>query len=170
MKPRLCRLCRKPLPPHALRTTKYHHKCSHRLQNEAARRTREKKRLSEDGAVKRPARKAVEPRAAVRLCSWCGFPLPGRSRDTLHKECREECVAQKKFELNHLRLQEEPLCPPQGGLVVCLGPGEPEHYFMSPDRRRVRICERCKALQDNFVAADKVYGVVVRATHANAPR
>lgn len=34
------------------------------------------------------------------------------------------------------------------GAVRCLGPGEPDHQFHSPDRRRVRVCDACKRLLD----------------------
>jgi len=109
LKFRPCKRCRRPLPPYCSQAKRYCRECNRRFKNEAARRTREKKPLNEESAVKRPARKAAESRAVIRLCSWCGFPLPGRSRDTRHRECREECVAQKKID-NHLRVQEEPLC------------------------------------------------------------
>ncbi len=32
-----------------------------------------------------------------------------------------------------------------GGEIRCLGPIEPEHTFLSPDRVRVRYCPKCRA-------------------------
>lgn len=37
--------------------------------------------------------------------------------------------------------------PVWGGLVRCLGFG-PEHVFLSPDRRKVRICQTCRDKQE----------------------
>lgn len=46
---------------------------------------------------------------------------------------------------------------PEPGLGTCLGIGEPEHSFLSPDPLRVRVCERCRALGDRYVNPD-TYG------------
>lgn len=44
--------------------------------------------------------------------------------------------------------------------VRCLGPGD-EHYFMSRDKARVRICEKCKKALAG-VSSDKFFHVTFR--------
>ena len=40
--------------------------------------------------------------------------------------------------------------------VRCLGPGEPEHWFLSRDKCRVRMCDRCKK-KLAFIPAERFF-------------
>ena len=48
---------------------------------------------------------------------------------------------------------------PEGTRTMCLGPG-PDHYFMSPDPRRVKFCERHRYL--TTLEAPETYRVMTR--------
>lgn len=48
---------------------------------------------------------------------------------------------------------------PEGRRTLCLGPG-PDHWFKSPDPRRVKFCERHRYL--TTLEAPETYAVVTR--------
>jgi hypothetical protein len=100
-----------------------------------------------------------------RLCVWCGEPIPLEDRTSPRQkyhtgQCQRE-VKRAWQRANRDRKHGKPESPepefppewnvPQPSRVMCLGIREPEHFFMSPDPLRVRVCQSCKRLSENLI-------------------
>lgn len=102
----------------------------------------------------------MSKKKAVKICTVCGLPIEGADRQrgqqkTHPGECRKihyrEYSRKVRTETSAgaMNPTEEEYrswgkTQPQPKKVKCLGHG-PEHYFISPDPQRIRLCEKCRA-------------------------
>jgi len=102
---------------------------------------------------------ANEMRSTSRICFVCRKPLPVGARPN-QRTCSPECSAiwtkycantdeTDGMSVTLAALSDEEyaamgITPPNPGFRNCLGHGWPPHEFWSPDRRKIRICQKCK--------------------------